>query len=672
MKSNEIRKFINLMESINDKIENKSDINEANPIGQAISAGKIVSKELEPVFNILKKDRAFAKKLFVRAGVNNADDFLKLVKNDFISIDKASTKVPKLLPKEAQQLRGAFELNILKSNSTNAKLLDIAAENLAKDAKFIEKYKAVGSETDLINKLKQNGYSDQGAKAIAKKRTYVKNNPKPKPDPNKPKPDPNKPKPIPPQYTKWWDELIKRLKQKKTWKQILAWGLGVGIPASILYAMVTSSGEPLPEDIEEPKIDDSWAPCIQDLIKNKQGVLRTNKDGSASVLVKSNEYPEGLLFYTNSRVLNVQTKEMGSWSCKNAKPTLQESSKMSLINILNEQGDDLANDVNQMIDYLDFPVTYNNLVNAKTILKKYSENGRGKEFLDLYQQSGLGGGGLDKTLRNVKTIEPKSVQVKNQISQLYNQIQSGKVTSTNDNTNKTGGLDGISITWDGKKTDDDKPTPPTPPKPKYYDCSQKPLPHEFGCRSEQIKEVQKCLGLEPKYQTGNFGPITMKALGGNQLTKEVYEKIKSECGSQSNTSSSTTDYGLKGLGKFNKKFDFGSGKYRSTDGSQSSTDGSSSPVSPEQTNVESPEDLYNRLKSEGLIEGDEATTFYTDENGNQRSYGPSRRIVYKGPELEENQYKDLNSVITKLGYTDRLSQVANKKYGIKYVWVKKK
>jgi hypothetical protein len=432
--------------------------------------------------------------------------------------------------------------------------------------------------------------------------------------------------------------------------------------------MVTSSGEPLPEDIEEPKIDDSWAPCIQDLIKNKQGVLRTNKDGSASVLVKSNDNPEGLLFYTNSRVINVQTKEMGTWSCR----TLQESSKMSLINILNEQGDNLANDVGKMIDYLDFPVTYNDLVNAKTILNNYSKNGRGKEFLDLYQKSGPGKGNFGKSLQNIITIEPKSVQVKDQLSQLYNQIQSGKVTSTNDNTNKTGVLDGISISWDGKKVDDSNPTPTPNPKPKYTDCSKKPLPHEFGCRSEQIKEIQKCLGLEPKYQTGNFGPITMRSLGGNLLTKEVYEKIKSECGSQSNTSNSTTDYGLKGLGKFNKKFDFGSSKYRTTGGSTDTN--ISTPSSYGDTGApvedETPNQLYNRLTNEGLIKGDRATTVYTDENGIQRKYGPSGRIKYLGPILKPEQLKGLDDLFSGSGYTRIKGKP--KEEGIKHVWAKSK
>lgn len=29
-----------------------------------------------------------------------------------------------------------------------------------------------------------------------------------------------------------------------------------------------------------------------------------------------------------------------------------------------------------------------------------------------------------------------------------------------------------------------------------------------NCKSEKIREVQRCLGMPPKYQTGNFGPIT--------------------------------------------------------------------------------------------------------------------------------------------------------------------
>lgn len=663
MKSNEIRKFINLMESFNSDKINDSTINEANPLGIAAREGKFAAKEIESVYKTLKLRGSASAKLFAKAGVKNADDFLKLIKNDFVSMDKASTKLPKLLPKEAQQLRGSFELGILKSNSTNAKLLDIAADNLAKDGRFIEKYKAVGSETDLVNKLKQNGYSDQGAKAIAKKRTFYKNNPiKKKPDPTKPNPNPN-PKPVPPQYKKWWDDLIKWLKQKKTWKQILAWGLGVGIPATILYNMVTSSGEELPADIEEPKIDDSWAPCIQDLLKSKQGVLNTNKDGSVSVLVKSTEYPAGLMFYSNGRVFNIQTKQKGSWSCKNSKPTIQESRKMSLMGIINEQGDDIAGDVDKMIDYLDFPVSYNNLVNAKTLLSNYSKNGKGKEFLELYQQSGLGGGSLGKSLKYIATTEPKSVQAKNQLIKLYDEIRSGKVTNTE--TTDTAGLGNINITWDGSPTPPTphpEPEPPNPnPKPKYKDCSSIDINKqgiEFGCKHPIVLEIQKCIFKDnPKYQTGNFGPKTMEKVGGNVITKEFYEKTMANCGSSSNvTTSDVTNsgggYKPKGLGK--------------VDPSKYSIYGNDSENPTNPTNVtseETPEQFYNRLKSEGLIIGDEAKTYFADGT----SYGPSRRIKYKGPDLSPNQLSSLDSVIGTLGYT-RMKQKLDKRYGDKYVW----
>lgn len=48
----------------------------------------------------------------------------------------------------------------------------------------------------------------------------------------------------------------------------------------------------------------------------------------------------------------------------------------------------------------------------------------------------------------------------------------------------------------------------------YTPCS--PGKYVRGCKSDVVKKVQACLGQEPKYQTGNFGPITqgnLKKLG---------------------------------------------------------------------------------------------------------------------------------------------------------------
>lgn len=62
----------------------------------------------------------------------------------------------------------------------------------------------------------------------------------------------------------------------------------------------------------------------------------------------------------------------------------------------------------------------------------------------------------------------------------------------------------------------------------YTPCPSFPM--VYGCKSDEIREVQSCLGFEQKYQTGNFGPITMKGLGGlKELTKEKYDEIIAKC-----------------------------------------------------------------------------------------------------------------------------------------------
>jgi hypothetical protein len=669
MRSNEIRKSISLMESINEKIKNKDIVNEANPIGAVARTGKIAAKELEPVFKVLKNDMAFANPTFVKAGVNNADDFLKLLQNDFKSIDNLSNKVVKLSKDEARQLRGAFELNILKSSTTNSKLLDLAAQNLVNDARFIEKYKAVGSEVDFINTLKKNGYSDQGAKAIAKKRTYAKNNPKPKPDPNKTKPDPNKPnpKPIPPQYTKWWDELIKRLKQKKTWKQILLWGLGVGIPASILYAMVTSSGEPLPEDIKEPKIDDQWAACIQELIQNGTGKIEMSGE-IVYVNVVTDEYPKGLHFYTSGKVMDIATNKTGTWKCKSGQPVISESKKLSMLSILKEQSIEIdATTMGKYVDSavweLDGYVDTKNLENVKNILtnlkgKTFQGKDAITEFLSLYSEDEGGDSFVsDVNSVGVKTLGTQAILHKREILSL---AQGGGGTTTD--TKK--GLGNVEITWDGDgKKDDGKKD--NRKQSSYHDCTKKPLPHEKFCRSGQVKQVQICLGLPEKYQTGNFGPITIAAIEklnidlSNGLTQGVIDSVCKDKDVKLTSNVTTKDiqpgYTPKGLPKVDKsKFDYVNNTSTGTDGSSSSVDN--------QSTQETPEELYNRLKNEGLLEGDEGVTYYPDGS----KIGPSRRIKYLGSSLSSEQLNGLDNVLSGLGYT-RIKQKPKNK-GLKYVW----
>ena len=63
---------------------------------------------------------------------------------------------------------------------------------------------------------------------------------------------------------------------------------------------------------------------------------------------------------------------------------------------------------------------------------------------------------------------------------------------------------------------------------KYTPCTSFPM--VYGCQSDQIREVQSCLGMSQDLQTGNFGPKTMAALGGlKELTKEKYDAIIAKC-----------------------------------------------------------------------------------------------------------------------------------------------
>jgi hypothetical protein len=600
-----------------------------------------------------------------KRAVQSGDDLLKILKAGSIDAENLAR----------------VNIGMFKAANVSDDILKALASDIVKQKEFIKKYQSfANSQTRLKKELIKNGYSDAGSNAlIAEIKSTKSFSPKPKPKPkNQPTPPP--PPPVPPQYKKWFPELIEKLKKKETWKDILKWGLGIGIPAAIIYAMVVSSGEPLPSDIEEPKIDDSWAPCIKDLLKSKQGVLNTNKDGSVSVLVKSTEYPAGLMFYSNGRVYNIQTKQKGSWSCKNSQVTIQESKKISLIGLLNEQGDDIATDVNKMIDYLDFPVSYNNLVNAKTTLKKYADSGRGKEFLDLYQQSGLGKGSLGKSLKNIVVTEPKSVQARNQLSALYNQVVSGKVTNTE--TTNTAGLGNINITWDGN------PTPPTPnpdpnpnpnPNPKYRDCSSIDINKqgiEFGCKHPIVLEIQKCIFKDnPKYQTGNFGPKTMEKVGGNLITKEFYDKTMANCGSSSNVTTSdviNAGGGNNFPGIRNKvdasRFDYLNNP-SSENPTQSSTLNATNDASVASTSTnESPEEFYNRLYNDGLLTGDVAETVYSDGT----RYPPTKRIKYKGPDLSAERLQQLDTILG--GFSPSYRRIKQKVKGedMKYVWLQVK
>jgi hypothetical protein len=216
----------------------------------------------------------------------------------------------------------------------------------------------------------------------------------------------------------------------------------------------------------------------------------------------------------------------------------------------------------------------------------------------------------------------------------------------------------ITITWDEKG---EKPTPVPVPTGNtktektitYTDCKGFPL--TYGCKGDQIKKLQVCLGMEAKYQTGNFGPKTMAALSSRiskemnppgqvgmhgshfviinkvrteGITEKMYNSIIKTCeGGQGPITGSTS-----GSTSGNTTTTTGT-----TSGNTTTTTGTTSGDTKTTTvNVtgETPSDLYARLvKAKTLV-------------GRLRG----RKIVYKGPDLTKEEREKLEVHMKKMGY----------------------
>jgi len=362
-------------------------------------------------------------------------------------------------------------------------------------------------------------------------------------------------------YHEWLKKMWEKFGKKKTviedgikkvtvTKKLLQWALLAG-GAYFIYSLLTDSdgSDVVVVDEEGKKVDpnliDGMAECLRNLIDNGSAQIEESSDGSPIVYVKNtgnSEYDSlgGLNFYMNGRVISDDASKRGNWKCKQGKiQTIPESF------VINEQSEtEMTNDVETMIDLLDFPVSGGDLVQARTLLAKYAKSPKGKDFLQLYKDSGLGSGSLKKSLDYIATFQASSVLSKNKMYELIKQIESGKTGGgENQGGNQTADLSGIEITWDGEKKkeeggggDGDKPIP-VPQPIKYYQCDA--FPFRFGCKNEKIREVQRCLGMESKYQTGNFGPLTLSQMrnkfGMDVIDEITYNGIISKCKKVSQT-----------------------------------------------------------------------------------------------------------------------------------------
>ena len=222
-------------------------------ISKAALEGKLIASELEGYLKMMMKDSKVGAEL-TKAGIRTSEELLAALKGNRLT----------------STLKGSLELSILKSNTKNAKLIDLASENLVRNKAFDQKYAAefAKGQPAYEKALKQAGYSEDAITKIVQKKFNL---PTPKPTAPKPTtPKPTPPKPLKSWWEKWRTQFEPFLKNKPNWKEIVKWGAGLGISAAALWWMVdTFASDKKGDDFPPvPPVDTAWAPCIQELLKS--------------------------------------------------------------------------------------------------------------------------------------------------------------------------------------------------------------------------------------------------------------------------------------------------------------------------------------------------------------------------------------------------------------------
>jgi len=665
-----IRNKMSLIETIKQSLD--EDL-----IASAAREGKLVASELEAYLKIMIKDTKIADEL-TKAGIRTAEELLAALKGNRLS----------------KTLKGSLELGVLKSNTKNAKLIDLASENLVRNKVFDQKYAAefAKGQPAYEKALKQAGYSEDAITKIVQKKfnqidpktgkpyarpeTIAKKDigatsGKPNPKPNVPPPPSN----IKSLWEKWKTRLQEQLKKKRSWKEMVAWGAGLSIGAAALWYMIdqfVADDEKPAETPPTPPADDTqWAPCVKELLDSKEGTLmQVGASNLTVVRLVTAEYPEGLNFVSNGRVADIKTGKMGSWKCKDGEVKVQkESIIMSLTRlVLSEQANEISDEtmdtyVDDAVDDLDgYVAEYNlqSLFDILTALKGKTNNGKDaiSEFLRYYKEDEGVDFVSDVQSVGVANLSVKAKNMKTQIIALANNTSAQPVTPP---VAGKIGLSKIDISWDGEKPAE---TPVgggsvgggSKSGVNYHDCSSKDFPLEFGCISPKIAEIQGCLGITP--QKGYFGPKTKRTMESTYnlssgITKTIYDEVKAKCGEPAKTDDNkvvTPAPEEKPQAQM------------PTNGENPDAAGLNKPeVAPEKTPEpavpeETGRDIYNRLEKQGFFRGSKI--------------GENNRVPYKGGKLPNSDVQKLDQFFGDEGYKRFEPAKEGKRYGEKYVWRK--
>lgn len=485
--------------------------------------------------------------------ITKYDDLILAIKNQAVS----------------EETMGQITTGILKQQKIPVSINELSTltDDFVMSDAFLKKYGNLSID-DLKTELKNRKYSQQGIDAIEASISK----------PNYQQLLKNKKINIPSILSgggngitsKLTDALVKAGKIK-TGLKIIKYGIGIGAVGG-LVAYLSNGTKIQLNDKYSDEVKNLLNPCLRPLLSNG-GEIAIVSDG-AQLILKKTGVPEddskgGVVYYPNGRVWTMDKSKKGNWSCDNIveenlnvtmKPkTLKEAIRFRLKNLLNEEIDkiQLAQDVDKMVDLLDMYSSAQDLKDAFDLLTKYSTetiNGQnaGKVFLQKYRSAGLGGFvGLDTSVSDsvskIIAINSVTKQYKEDLLNLVKNIESGKVGPKASGKSSNG----VKIIWDKDSLTKTTTSTSTQPKQKMRYKFKNEFPYLYGDKSDVIKKVQEKIGLEPRYITGNFGPITLKRLTEigfnmtNGITPEIYKQIMGISNSEpSATETKPTNYNL--------------------------------------------------------------------------------------------------------------------------------
>ena len=332
--------------------------------------------------------------------------------------------------------------------------------------------------------------------------------------------------------------------------KILSFAIPLGLAGYIVWKWDEWTGEGNPDDFKDDDFSNetNFLKCILVPLIDDEGA-KIVEEGQSVYLhyTKGSSYDDqgGLIFRVDGSVETGDGSKKGTWSCNTSGLDIQEQSTGSEITSkqlsiamedLNDNlsGDLLDGDSTDMIDALNIVKgiegkTYKSSTAIKTLIHNYPKVYKTSLVDDINNLSNLDFEGMERKEELLGILGLSS-------GESSGGNQSGDSDTKGDGNTSTG-ISHITIKWGSGET------APVVGKVKYVQC--KDLPFKYGCISDKIKTIQKCLPAELKVD-GYYGPKTSNALWNlyqgkekSDITKSVYDKIMVACEKKDEKTKST-------------------------------------------------------------------------------------------------------------------------------------